>query len=260
MPINYFIKKILYTAGTSLILLMGLVYFTPIPFTAISPDSYWCESAYALTNSGGTIGFFVVLFFTSLCYASSAASKTLKTQVFFKSFFSLLVFFGSLALLNERYTKPLLKLQRPSHVYMLNQTGSLNVIDSLYQLDKKNREAFFENLVKTHPLEFKQIDEDITEHWIEEAGFSFPSGHTFNSFLFAMILSYAIIYNRSYPRLRKWFFIPFIWALFIGISRVAIGAHSALDVSAGAALGIFIGWFFLYIEKTRHWLTRKTKL
>jgi phosphatidylglycerophosphatase B len=206
------------------------------------------------------VGFFVVLLVTSLFYVSSAVSKKEKLTVFLKSFVSLFIFFGALAFINERYTKPILKSQRPSHVYMLNQTGLSYTIDSLYQLDKNTRKDFFQTLVNTHPLEFKQIDPEITEHWIDEAGFSFPSGHTFNAFLFAMILAYAILYNRSYPKLRVLFFIPFIWALAIGVSRVAIGAHSAVDVSGGAIFGIGIGWVFLYIEKTRHWLTRKTKL
>lgn len=241
----------------SLAILAGAVFFTELPFTACSPDSYWCNIAFALTTTGGTTGFFVVLVITSICYASSSKTFNDKLKVFFKSFFSLLLFFAVLAFINERYTKPILKSQRPSHVYMLNQTGLITTIDSLYELDRQTRKDFFEVLVKTHPLEFKQIDPEITEHWINEAGFSFPSGHTFNAFLFAMILSYAIYFNRSYPKFRNLFFIPFIWAILIGISRVAIGAHSSVDVSAGAVLGICIGWIFLYIEKSRHLLTRK---
>jgi len=106
-------------------------------------------------------------------------------------------------------------------------------------------------------LQFKQIDPGILNHWIDEAGFSFPSGHTFNAFLFAMILAYAIYFNRSKPQWRHLFFIPFLWALGVAVSRVALGAHTALDVTAGAGLGIITGTVFLYIDKTRHWLTNK---
>ncbi len=171
--------------------------------------------------------------------------------------FALIAIFGILAYVNEHYTKPILKSQRPSHVYMLKQTGLGKTIDSLYQLDKTSRQAFFSKLLQQHPSEFKEIDTDIQAHWIEEAGFSFPSGHTFNAFLYAVILAYPLLYNRSYPWARKLYFVPFIWALFVGISRVAMGAHTAFDVSAGAAMGIFIGFIFLYSDRTRHWLTRK---
>jgi phosphatidylglycerophosphatase B len=141
---------------------------------------------------------------------------------------------------------------------MLNKAGLSTVIDSLYQLDKQARKEFFDQLIKTHPAQFSEIAPKIQKHWIEEAGFSFPSGHSFNAFLFAMILSYAIYFNRSFPKLRNLFFIPFLWALLVALSRVAIGAHSAFDVCAGASLGVTLGFLFLYIDKTRHWLTRKT--
>ncbi|MES2681494.1 MAG: phosphatase PAP2 family protein [Bacteroidota bacterium] len=236
---------------------MGTVYFIPVAFTACSPHSKWCAIAYAFTSSGGPIGFLILLLVTGLGYASTAPNTRDKIIVFFKSILTLVVFFGALAFVNERFTKHILKAQRPSHVYMLNQAGLGDAIDSLYRLDKDERKAFFADLIKNNPLKFEQIDTEIQNHWINESGFSFPSGHTFNAFLFAMILSYAIYFNRSRPALRKLFFIPFVWALTVGISRVAMGAHSAFDVSAGAALGIMTGSLFLYIDLTRHWLTRK---
>ncbi len=170
---------------------------------------------------------------------------------------SLALFFMLLAVLNERYTKHFLKLQRPSHRYMLDQTGTINKIDSLYTLDKESRRLFFENLTQQNAERFSKIDKTIVAHWVDEAGFSFPSGHTFNAFLFAMIISYAIWFTRKRPQWRKLFFLPFVWALLVGISRVAVGAHSALDVTVGAALGIVIGFIFLKIDITRYWLTRK---
>jgi len=140
---------------------------------------------------------------------------------------------------------------------MLQQTQQLKNIDSLYQLSKAQRHDFFDNLIKNNPASFKSIDPDILNHWIDEAGFSFPSGHSYNAFLFAMILAYATLHNRSRPGLRGLFFVPFVWAFLVALSRVAVGAHSALDVSAGATLGVLTGALFLYIEITRHWLTRK---
>jgi phosphatidylglycerophosphatase B len=251
------IRKILYIALASFLVLAGTVWFVPIAFTACSPNSWWCAIAYGFTNSGGPVGFLILLLLTGLGYASTAVTTKEKVAVFFKSIISLAVFFGILAFVNEHYTKHILKAQRPSHVYMLNQTGLSRTIDSLYQLDKAERQEFFRDLVNNNSLKFKQIDPDIQDHWIAEAGFSFPSGHTFNAFLFAMILAYAIYFNRGRPRWRNLFFIPFAWAVTVGISRVAMGAHTAFDVTAGAALGIITGSLFLYLDITRHWLTRK---
>jgi phosphatidylglycerophosphatase B len=213
--------------------------------------------AYGVTSSGGPAGFLILLLVTGLCYAATASGMKDKISVFLKSVISLALFFGLLALINERYTKHLLKAHRPSHVYMLGQTGLSGTIDSLYRLDKDQRREYFAELIKNNPLKFETTDPDILAHWVDEAGFSFPSGHTFNAFLFAMILAYAIYFNRSRPHWRNLFFIPFVWAVAVGISRVAVGAHTALDVCAGAALGILTGAVFLYIDLTRHWLTRK---
>ena len=254
---NIFIKTILYTALFALALLIGVVYFIPVAFTACSPNSWWCLIAYWFSNSGGPIGFLALLLITGLFYASTAQSIKEKAIVFFKAVFALVLFFAALAFLNENYTKHILKAQRPSHLYMLNQAGLNRSIDSLYQLEKENRKQYFSQLIKNNPLKFKQIDPDIQHHWIDEAGFSFPSGHTFNAFLFAMILAYAIRYNRGRPALRRLYVVPFLWAVSVGISRVAMGVHSALDVSVGAALGISIGFLFLYLDLTRFWLTRK---
>ncbi len=251
------IKTIFYIALLSLAILIGLVYFAPIAFTACAPNSLWCHLAYWFTSSGGPLGFFLLLLLTGFSYTLSEQSIKQKTIVFLKSIISLCLFFGVLALINERYTKPILKSQRPSHVYMLSQTNHIEAIDSLYSLTKEERKLYFANLIKNNPLSFTKIDPEIQQHWIKEAGFSFPSGHTFNAFLFAMILSYAIYKNRSKAHLKNLFFMPFVWAILVAVSRVSVGAHTALDVSAGAALGIGVGMLFLYIDFSRHWLTRK---
>jgi phosphatidylglycerophosphatase B len=237
--------------------LLLVVWLTPVAFTACSSGSTWCLIAYGFTTSGGAIGFFTLLLLTGFFYTLSEKILRQKVIIFFKSVLSLILVFGTLAWINEHYTKPIWKLQRPSHVYMLKQTNIPEKIDTLYLLSKKDRGQFFAALLKNNVDKFNNIDARIQDHWIEEAGFSFPSGHTFNAFLFAMVISYAIYFNRSRPKLRKLFFIPFVWAVCVGISRVAMGAHTALDVSAGATLGILLGWLFLYIDFTRHWLTRK---
>ena len=62
--------------------------------------------------------------------------------------------------------------------------------------------------------------------------FSFPSGHTAASFLLAT-LCYLYFGAIALPL--------FIWALFVGISRVLLGVHFPTDILAGSVLGMLIG-------------------
>lgn len=66
--------------------------------------------------------------------------------------------------------------------------------------------------------------------------YSLPSGHTAAAFLMAETLS------GFYPML---LWIAFIWAGFIGASRLLLGVHYLTDLIAGAGLGLLAAWFVL---------------
>ncbi len=72
------------------------------------------------------------------------------------------------------------------------------------------------------------------------AGKSFPSSHAANSFAAITVL---IRFFRPY----KWLFITI--AVLIAFSRVYVGVHYPLDVIAGAAAGIVIGYAVLLAAK-----------
>lgn len=61
--------------------------------------------------------------------------------------------------------------------------------------------------------------------------FSLPSGHTAAAFLMASLIS------SFYPSLAL---IVYVWAAFIGFSRVLLGVHYPGDILAGAILGMSI--------------------
>jgi len=72
-------------------------------------------------------------------------------------------------------------------------------------------------------------------------GKSFPSSHASNNFTVAMVLSH-------YYKSKKWLFITI--AALIAISRVVVGVHYPIDIIAGSAIGIAIGWGITKIVKT----------
>lgn len=75
-----------------------------------------------------------------------------------------------------------------------------------------------------------------------EKTYSFPSGHSMNSFVFFMSLSYFIFHNSRDKKLGLVLSLISACIVFlIGISRVYLGAHFPSDVLGGYAAGLL--WF-----------------
>jgi len=65
------------------------------------------------------------------------------------------------------------------------------------------------------------------------AGKSFPSSHAANNFAAATVITY--FFKRNYT-------FYFMIATLVALSRVYVGVHYPIDISAGAALGVFLGY------------------
>ncbi len=225
-------------------------------FTSCAKDSWWCGIAYLLTQSAGKIGTPLILICAAFFYTLRAESLKQKILTFFKSVITIGVLLAVFAFVNENLIKKITKLPRPSHLYMVEKSGNEMTLDSIYSMEQKERQIAFQKLINDNPLKFDLIDQAVLDHWIEESGFSFPSGHSFNAFLLAVVLTYNM--KRSRSRLaNKLFLLPLMWAVSVAVSRVAIGAHSALDVSFGVGLALVVAHLFLYFDHTKHWLDHR---
>ncbi|MDO8658935.1 MAG: phosphatase PAP2 family protein [Candidatus Levybacteria bacterium] len=90
-------------------------------------------------------------------------------------------------------------------------------------------------------LLIKRPRPDLVPFFIENT-YSFPSGHSMNSFVFYAVISYFIFHftkNKNIAFIVSFFSIILI--LLIGISRIYLGVHFASDVIAG-----FIGGFWWF--------------
>lgn len=232
-------------------ILIAIIWLTPVAFTAIQINSFRSDLAYAITNSGGKYYIVVITVITALVFAFRNKINVHIGLKFIKQFGILFLMLAFFALLNEFVIKDIAKFTRPSHAFVFEHVTHNISIDKFYELGISERQKFLKQLIASSPYLNQSIDPKVLAHWVEEAGYSFPSGHTFNAFLLATVLAFSIKRSRKI-HLNKYYFVPFIWATAIGISRVALGAHAPIDVTFGAAMGIFFGALLLYFETSRN--------
>lgn len=90
---------------------------------------------------------------------------------------------------------------------------------------------------------------------IDAAHYSFPSGHAMNSTVFYGFICYLLLANTSAAgrnkKKRFWAAVCFIGL--IGLSRVYLGVHYAIDVAAGFSAGIVL---LLILIRLYEWMRR----
>ena len=237
-------------------ILLFIIWLTPVAFAAIENDSFKSDLAYAITNSGGKYYVIAITLITALVFALRNKINLHIVIKFAKQFSILFIMLAFFALLNEFVIKDIAKFTRPSHAFVFDHVTHTISIDKFYELGIAERQIFLKQLIDGSPYLKERIDPKVLSHWVEEAGYSFPSGHTFNAFLLSTVLAFSIKRSRKI-HLNKYYFTPFIWATAIGISRVALGAHAPIDVTFGAAMGIFFGALLLYFETSRNFILHR---
>ncbi len=245
------LKNVVWVALLFYAVLLLIIWLTPISFAAIEINSFKSDLAYAVTNSGGKYYMFAITLVTALVFAFRNKINLHIVFKFLKQFSILFIMLAFFALLNEFLIKDIARYTRPSHAFVFEHVTHQISIDSFYKLSISNRQIILKQMIDSSSYLKESVDPKVLSHWVEEAGYSFPSGHTFNAFLLATVLSFSIKRSRKI-HLNKYYFVPFIWATAIGISRVAIGAHAPVDVTFGGAMGIFFGALLLYFETSRN--------
>lgn len=232
-------------------MMMGWAILTIIPAillisdTALFPllplNSLSAEGLFWLTSSGtAPYGVATVLFILLLSYHRLAKAE-------FISLF-LTISLGMCTTLGlNHYLKPFFNEARPNAVW-LEQQYLLNT-ENFYTLTKAERKA--QMTASLERLEHAETDLVLSplvkQHWKNEVGFAFPSGHTLFAMTLTMIVSYYLLLagNLVLPTLL------FIWSITMGFSRMLLGMHWSQDVLASTVLGGVISLFSLFfIHKT----------
>ena len=178
-------------------LLVCAVWLFYPEFTACSRDSLWCTFCFWTTQSAGRIGTIYVIIAACIFFAVGQRTARGKALVFIRSLLALVVLLSSFAYLNEHLIKTTARIARPSHTFIVKNTKFNSKLDSIYNLTDNNKRAFFKNVISSDTITFSAIDQRILDHWVEEMGYSFPSGHSFNAFLLAGIIAFGIYQNTT---------------------------------------------------------------
>ena len=243
---------IFFHAIVAFLITAGIAWATPLSFCGYRSDQSSSRFFLFLSDSGAHWGILGVMFLMAALVASrqSGTGARIRKAVLFLLRLSTVL--AILAFINEFVTKPFFAVHRP-YVLRLEKEGLLST-DDYYALATRTKRADFmrKKLAENQDSPIVQsLDPKIREHWITMTGFSFPSGHSQNAFLFAVILSFLFQHLLSNGKRFVW--IPFLWATGICLSRVAVGAHSPLDITVGALTGGLFGGLILlsgWLNKT----------
>lgn len=245
------IKPILKLFIAAFLLLAIIVFATDLAFQGIYINTVSSDMAYWMSESAGKWGTTFILIVTCFFYTRFVSGTGEKLRVFAFSFVKLLLIIGAFAFINEYWVKHTLKLSRPSHAYILDRNNNTSFTTAhLYKLTNEAKQKMLENIVRQNPEKFADINPDVLRHWTVETGYSFPSGHSFNSFLLAFVLSYSLYYSRSKAANATWW-VPVLWAFMVAASRVALGVHTCWDVTFGAATGISVAALLMHFDLLR---------
>jgi len=221
---------------------------------AIHLDGWLAVWIWRITLTGGLIG---VLTLAIICAVVLTLRRLSPARRIAREFICHIVVLGVLlgggALLNEHILKPALAVPRPN-IVALSESGALGVTP----------EAFYESMTKDERRDHlaatlagsagDEMAPSVRDHWIHEAGYAFPSGHTFSAMLLA---TYFLILGIDLVKAKwRWGWARFpVWAVLVGWSRVLLGVHRPVDVIvgglAGLALGVLAARLWLHMAKTR---------
>jgi membrane-associated phospholipid phosphatase len=211
-------------------------------------DGWRALVVYVITESGSARWVPLLLLVALGIWATDGAVPPARRRTECLAMLALMaVALPSVGLLNERVVKRAFEMPRPSHT-RLADAGVIPDLEAFYRLDKSARRELLELRLPDaagaaaafglHPV--------VLAHWKHETSSSFPSGHSLNAFIAAMLFVGGAVANAT-PR-RRWLAAwMLIWAVAVAVSRVALLVHRPLDIVVGGLLGALTGMVLLLV-------------
>lgn len=244
--------QVLLRAGVPAIvtwLLIPLTFLMPVVDSTRSPffdlTQSFAQLAYWLSESGGKYGAPIIAVLM-LALLVNRAGITFKDKWKKAGIVVVIatIFAGGGAALNEHILKARLEVPRPNIIWLAGEDGSgpLGMTpEAFYQSgDKEVRSALLSKVFNHNPGPVP-LSASIEAHWIEETGYSLPSGHAFSAMFFATF--FLLLATTYLNTKRRWLFYALLpWALAVCYSRPILRVHTPVDITIGGFQGLVIGF------------------
>ena len=153
---------------------------------------------------------------------------------------ALVLFLGLGAIVNEDLVKPRLNSPRPNIAELSARKLLPSSPDAFYRLaTKAERSAYLRSALES-VRDRLPMSPAVREHWIEETGFSFPSGHSTAAMLVATFFA-CVAFAVAEGRRRGMLLALVPWAVAVCYARPTLRVHRPVDVTVGGLQGVLLG-------------------
>lgn len=157
----------------------------------------------------------------------------------------LLLMISLVSLLNEHVVKPGFHVFRPNILQLASAPPDRPALKmtaaDFYELPDKNaRSHYLARVLNADDYNGPKLPPLVKQHWINETGYSFPSGHTTAAMALAGFFLALALSRFNGRQLIPYLLLP-LWGLLVAWSRTVLQVHTPLDVLAGGAQGMMIG-------------------
>lgn len=198
--------------------------------------------ALALSDSAQRRGMpFVVVAYIALIVSRAGIDARQRIREASAMVLALLLFLAGGAALNEHVVKPYFASPRPDIVEMADR-GVLPIsAQRFYALGTKgDRRRYLTGVLSESRRVELRLSASVREHWIEETGYSFPSGHSTASMLVATF--FLCVGSVTLRGRRAWALLPLLpWAFSVCFARPVLRVHRPIDITLGAMQGTLFG-------------------
>ncbi|MDF7681015.1 phosphatidylglycerophosphatase B [Enterobacteriaceae bacterium ESL0689] len=146
----------------------------------------------------------------------------------------MLVIISSVILLGQKVNASIKNvIQEPRPFILWLEDGRAASVTQFYHLKRKQRAK----RVAEHLAQRASVPPFLGQHWQNETGFAFPSGHTTFAASWALLAAGVLL-----PRRRRWTTVVLLaWAIAVMASRLMLGMHWPQDLVSAT----FISWLFV---------------